>query len=192
MFPLGKIFAKFTRRKFQKFRHLIKIHDTKVSENFIPLKLNFQKWKKQPWYFTVWETHFVLFRKFLSQIPKQKCLNMFWRYRQVSSSKFFFDQFLMINLIFYYRGHLVLTALFPIPTSVIPRLSFFWTLSFMLSVKKKKQQIVENSQRKPGNIVLLAQSLNRTNKEQISLPKSCSAVLYFIDQLHGYLCDYIK
>lgn len=126
-----------------------------------------------------------------SQIPKQKCLNMFRRYRQVSSSKFFFDQFLMINLIFYYRGHLVLTALFPIPTSVIPRLSFFWTLSFMLSVKKKKQQIVENSQRKPGNIVLLAQSLNRTNKEQTSLPKSCSAVLYFIDQLHGYLCKYI-
>lgn len=142
MFPLGKIFAKFTRRKFQNFRHLIKIHDTKVSENFIPLKLNFQKWKKKPWYFTVWETHFVFFRKFLSQIPKQKCLNMFRRYRQVSSSKFFFDQFLMINLIFYYRGHLVLTALFPIPTSVIPRLSFFWTLSFMLSVKKKKQQIV--------------------------------------------------
>lgn len=142
MFPLGKIFAKFTRRKFQKFRHLIKIHDTKVSENIIPLKLNFQKWKKKPWYFTVWETHFVLFRK--KSNPKAKMLKYVSEIKKVSSSKSFFDQFLMINLIFYYslRGHLVLTALFPIPTSVIPRLSFFWTLSFMLSVKKKKQQIV--------------------------------------------------
>lgn len=138
MFPLGKIFAKFTRRKFQKFRHLIKIHDTKVSENFIPLKLNFQKRNHGT---SRYEKHILCFFG-RSQIPKQKCLNMFRRYRQVSSSKIFFDQFLMINLIFYYRGHLVLTALFPIPTSVIPRLSFFWTLSFMLSVKKKKQQIV--------------------------------------------------
>lgn len=136
MFPLGKIFANFMRRKFQNFRHLIKIHDTKVSENFIPFKNLKRNHGTSPY-----EKHILCFFG-RSQIPKQKCLNMFRRYRQVSSSKIFFDQFLMINLIFYNRGHLVLTALFPIPTSVIPRLSFFWTLSFMLSVKKKKQQIV--------------------------------------------------
>lgn len=88
----------------------------------------------------------------------------------------FFDQFLMINLIFYYRGHLVLTALFPIPTSVIPRLSFFWTLSFMLSVKKKNSKQQHKVRESQG---ILCCQLNHST-EQIKNKSHC--------QNHAVLC----
>lgn len=155
------------------------------------------------------KTFCVLLASVKKLCPKSKC------FFSKISKKFhpvkLFDTFL-INLTRNYDGSLVLTALFPIPTSVIPRLSFFWTSSLMLSANEKnKKRWIVVSRRKPKKwkAVLKSEkasrwcslwrkyctassSVNRTNKEEISLPKSCNVCWYFIDQRHGYLYDYIK
>lgn len=88
--------------------------------------------------------------------------------------------------------------MFPIPTSVIPRLSSFWTWSLMLSVNEKKKKTMnsiwvgesrknessfEVRESQPRSLwrkyCTASSSVNRTNKDEISLPKSCNAVLIF-------------
>lgn len=88
--------------------------------------------------------------------------------------------------------------MFPIPTSVIPRLSSFWTWSLMLSVNEKKKKTMNSSwvreswknessfevrESQPRSLwrkyCTASSSVNRTNKDEISLPKSCNAVLIF-------------
>lgn len=197
MFPLRKMFAKFTRLKFQKFHHLIKFNMTLKFQKFHHFWNKFSKIWKKPWYFTIWTNHFVFSLLLLRRhIPKAKMLS----FRYTCIKKFnpvkFFDTFLIIK-------HVVTKDINThriVSNSNIrdSEVKFFLdlVLNALCKRKKKKKRWIVVSRRKPKNessfevresqprslwrkYCTASSSVNRTNKDEISLPKSCNAVLIF-------------
>lgn len=211
MFPLRKMFAKFTRLKFQKFHHLIKFNMTLKFQKFHHFWNKFSKIWKKPWYFTIWTNHFVFSLLLLRRhIPKAKMLS----FRYTCIKKFnpvkFFDTFLIIK-------HVVTTDINThriVSNSNIrdSEVKFFLDLVLNALCKRKKKKkrwiVVESEKAEKTRAVLKSEKASRVvygenivqlahqSTEQIKTKSRCQnhAMLcwYFIDQLHCYLYDYIK